>query len=183
MADMTRRARAFLLLLFLLIIPFGCSPQAKAQSGVDWDPRLNEIGVVLEPAIDCSGGCWKITKAYYLNERESGGLHHAFIKMLDEYGNQLAGMPWYVAWPDGNVRILSKPAPDWADFALFDCFDPEKERGGYSAYAGDDSSRSDWLSGMGLPLCHHVSYGIIWTWQPVPCTTCQPRAFLPVARK
>lgn len=177
-----RRARAFLLALFLLIIPFGYALQAKAQV-VDWDPRLSDIGVVLEPAIDCSGGCWRIIKAYYLDESESGGLHHSFIKMLDENGNQLAGMPWHVTYPDGNIRILSKAAPDWADFALYDCFNTETEHGAYSAYAGDESARSDWLENMGLPFCHHVSYGIIWQWQPVSCTACQPRAYLPMARK
>lgn len=152
------------------------------SGGLDWDSRLDDIGVVLEPAVDCSGGCWRIVDAYYLDEQESGGLHHAFIKMLDEHGNQVGGLPWHVTWPDGNIRILSKPAPDWADFALYDCFNAETEYGAYSAYAGDDSSRSDWIARMGLPFCQHVSFGVTWQWQPVSCINCAPRGYLPFVR-
>lgn len=149
------------------------------SSALGWDDRLTDIGVVLEPALDCSGGCWRIVDAYYLDEQESGGLHHLFIKLLDEHGNQVGGLPWRVTYPDGNIRILSKPAPDWADFALYDCFNPETERGGYTAFASDDPARSDWISGMGLVSCHHVSFGLTWQWSPgfsLPI-----KAWLPIA--
>jgi hypothetical protein len=169
-----------LLLCSLLLAPAGF---LGAAPSVDWDERLTDIGVALEPAVDCYSGCWRIIKAYYLDESESGGLHHNFIKLLDEHGNQVGGLPWNVFWPDGNVRILSKHAPDWADFPLYDCFDPKKERGAYTSFAGDDPAKSDWISGMGLVLCHHVSYGVIWQWQPgsIPCADCSPRGYLPVA--
>lgn len=173
-----RKTCLFLLLALLLLAPVGSLWAAPA---VDWDNRLTDIGVVLEPAVDCAGGCWRLIDAYLLNEQESGGLHHVFIKMLDEYGNQLAGQPWYVFWPDGNVRILSKPAPDWADFPLFDCFDPKKERGAYTAFAGDDPATSDWIVGMGLPVCLHYSFGLTWRWEHVHCADCSPRGYLPVA--
>lgn len=153
------------------------------SSALGWDDRLTDIGVVLEPALDCSGGCWRIVDAYYLDEQESGGLHHAFIKMLDEHGNQVGGLPWHATYPDGSIRILSKSAPDWADFALYDCFNTETEYGAYNAYAGDDSSRSDWIARMGLPFCHHVSFGVTWQWQYISCTDCVPRGYLPISTK
>lgn len=173
--------RKLALLLFLLVIPFSCVPQTRAQ-GLAWDPRLDSLGVTLEAAVECSGGCWKLISAQYLDEQESQGLHHLFVKLLDEQGNQLGDRPWIVFYPGGSVRVLSKSAPDWADFALFDCYLPDRERGAYSAFAGDDIAKSDIVSGLGLPACIHNSYRFVWQWQPpsAPCVGCVPKAFLPL---
>jgi hypothetical protein len=169
-----------LLLCLLLLTPVGF---LEAAPSLEWDSRLTDIGVAFVPASDCSTGCWKLITAYYLDERESGGLHHVFIRLLDEHGNQVSGLPWHTLWPDGNVTILSKSAPDWADFALFDCFDAKTEKGAYHAHAGDSIARSDMVSNMGLPSCHHVAFGLVWQWQSggIPCADCVPRGYLPVA--
>jgi hypothetical protein len=119
--------------------------------------------VTLSPAADCSAGCWRIVAAEYDNEHESGGNHNIYGRMTVN-GESPAGLPWHVAWPDGDVRILTKPAPEWADFPIFDCFNPDNETGAYFAYAGDNPAQSDIARGMGLPQCLHVNYWFVWQW-------------------
>jgi hypothetical protein len=146
--------------------------------------------VTLSPAADCSGGCWRIVDAEYWTEEESQGLHHVFARALDAQGNQLAGVPFTVAWPDGSVTIPTKPAPDWTDAALWDCFFPDRnEVGAYRGWMGGEA-RSDTISGMGLPYCAHVSYVVTWQWSaggPAVTPTITPtpahRLYLPIIQK
>lgn len=175
----TRCCLFALILACLLSAPVGL---LGATPALEWDERLGPLGVELVPAESCEAGCWKLISAQYLDEQQSQGLHHAFVKLLDEHGNQLADMPWHTFWPGGDVRIMSKPAPDWADFALFDCYFPDRERGAYSAFAGDNVAQSDQITGLGLPVCTHVSFRLTWQWQPpsAPCVGCIPRAYLPL---
>jgi hypothetical protein len=173
----TVRAYALALVLLLLaVVP---------ALALEWDSRLDEVGVTLLPAQDASQGYWELVSAQYLDEQESQGLHHVFVKLLDEQGNQMAETPWNITYPGGSVRIMSKSAPDWADFAMYDCYFPDREHGAYTAFAGDTSTQSDAVFGMGLPVCLHNSFRLIWQRRPpaVPCAGCQPRAFLPLTRK
>lgn len=170
-----------LILAYLLSAPVGL---LGASPSLDWDPRLGPLGVELMPAENCSGGCWKLTSAQYLDEQQSQGLHHIYIKLLDEHGNQLADAPWHVAYPGGDVRIMTKAAPDWSDFAMYDCYNTNTERGAYSAFAGDNIGQSGVVQNMGLPFCIHNSFRLIWEWQPAtaPCVGCAPRGYLPLLR-
>lgn len=168
---------ALVLVLALFIIPLTCSPKARAQ-GIAWDSRLDALGVTLSPAQDTSAGYWQLVSAEYLDEQQSAGLHHLYVKALDEQGNQLAGVEWHAYYPDGNVSLLTKYPPDFADYPLYDCFIPP-ERGGYSTYMGSDPAKSDTIHGLGLIYCHHVSFKM--TWQRVaPCSACVPRGWLPM---
>jgi hypothetical protein len=166
-----------LMLTCLLAAPVGL---LGASISLDWDSRLDALGVALVPAESCEGGCWKLISAQYLDEQQSQGLHHIYIKLLDEHGNQLADTPWHVTWPGGNVRIMSKAAPDWSDFAMYDCYNTNTERGAYSAFAGDNVAQSETVTGLGLPFCIHNSFRLTWKWQPqgAPCVGCIPRAYL-----
>lgn len=174
------RLAVLLILLLLLVAPVALLDAAPA---LDWDSRLTEIGVTLTPAQECSGGCWKLITARYEDDQESGGNHNIFTRLYSESGDIIAGAPWHVRWPDGNITVYSKAPPEWADFPIFDCYFPDRERGAYSAYAGDDPLKSDTVSGMGLPACFHVNYRLEWQFQvAAPCTSCTPRAYLPFAR-
>lgn len=170
----TVRAYALALVLLLLaLVP---------ALALEWDSRLDEVGVTLLPAQDCSGGCWKLITARYEDDQQSGGNHNVWTRLYGESGEMIAGAPWHVAWPDGNVTIYTKAPPEWADFPIFDCFLPDRERGAYRAYAGDDPAKSDIVDGMGLPACLHVNYRLEWQYEvSAPCTSCTPRAYLPLA--
>lgn len=159
--------------------------QAKGAPALDWDPRLDPLGVRLEPAADCSGGCWRLVSAQYEDEQESAGLHHIWAKALDEQGNHIAGQEWRVFYPGDEIALVTKAPPEWADFAMFNCYFPDRERGAYSAYMGSDQTKSDVVSGMGLPACHHVSFRLIWQWQSgvAPCVECVPRGYLPIVAR
>ncbi len=165
-----------------------------AVPSLEWDPRLDDLNVTYRPAENCAQGCWRLISARFEDVDESNGLHHIWVKLLNADGEQMAGQPWHVAWPDGNQRLLSKAAPDWADFAMYAGYDPATGPGPYRAYAGDDEQRSDVVLGMGLPLKQHVSFRLVWQWaepgssvsptpsaSPTPAGTPSPSsAFLPI---
>lgn len=159
--------------------------RAKGAPALEWDSRLDPLGVALEPAADCSGGCWRLVSAQYEDEQESAGLHHIWAKALDENGQELAGQEWRVLYPGNGFVLTTKAPPEWADFALFDCYNPDIERGAYSAYMGNDIAKSDAVSGLGLPQCIHNSFRLIWQWQSqvAPCTGCVPRGYLPIVAR
>lgn len=150
-----------ILLLFLFL-----------AGGYAQEPFPEWVSVV--PAQDCGAGCWVLDRerSEYWNEEESHGLHHAFAIALDQYGNQIAGLPFTVAYPTGADTVLTKPAPDWADIALYASFNPnEGEVGPYWAYMGTGGGdNSEHVRGLGLPLNAHVSYRLVWKWQPANTT-------------
>ncbi len=125
--------------------------------------------VTIVPAQDCSAGCWVVDleRSEYWDIEESQGLHHAFAVALDSHGNQIAGLPFTVAYPTGSDTVLTKPAPDWADIALYADFDPNQgEVGPYWAYMGTGGgNNSEHVTGLGLPLNLHVSYRLVFVWQ------------------
>lgn len=154
-----------------------------ALAETTWDPRLDELGVTLQPANDCSNGCWRLITARYEDVDESGLNHNVYSRLYSEAGDMVTGAPWHVAWPDGDIAIYSKAPPEWADFPIFACYSPARGPGPYHAYAGDDPSMSDVIRGIGLPQCQHVNYRLEWQWQATddPCPGCTPRAYLPLA--
>ncbi len=202
-------ARLFVFVLMLLgACSFDPGPElANALKGSATARDPMPAWVEITPAADCSQGCWRLVSADYWDVEQSAGLHHVFARALDAGGSQLENIPLTVAWADGSVTIPTKAAPDWTDAALWDCFNPDRgEVGGYSAWVGD-RAQSDTISGMGLPVCLHVSYALHWQWNNggeiptpsptvsatltstpaptatvTPCATCR-RLYLPVVRR
>ena len=64
-----------------------------AAPRLEWDERLDALGVTLQPALDCSGGCWKLIAARYEDDQQSGGNHNIFARIFDESGDMVAGAP------------------------------------------------------------------------------------------
>ncbi len=160
--------------------PIHVTPGSAARPPV-WDPRLDDYNVTYHPAADCSQGCWELARAEFLDEGQSGGLHHVFAKSLSADGQHLGGTPWRVAWAGGMDLSTTKPPPDWGDLALWDCYFPDQgEAGGYRAWMGTTESRSDVVRGMGLPYCIHTSFRLTWQWNPggPPTPTIPPTATL-----
>jgi hypothetical protein len=57
---------------------------------VDWDGRLNTIGVVRVPAAVAPGQpYWALVRAVFQNANESGFNHHIYVDLLDEAGNRV----------------------------------------------------------------------------------------------
>lgn len=155
------------------------SPTSPALP-LEWDSRFDALNVTYQPAANCSQGCWRLVSALYEDPNQSGGAHHIFARIRNESGSLLVDAPWHAAWPDGDIRIMTKAEPDWADYAIFACYNPDTETGGFRAYAGDIESQSDQIHGIGLPLCHHVNFRLIWQWDeggenpaltPIPTNT------------
>ncbi|HBY98300.1 MAG TPA: hypothetical protein DEP84_30885, partial [Chloroflexi bacterium] len=141
----------------------------------EWDPRLDPLHVTYQPAEDCSQGCWRLKSARYEDPTESNGNHNIYVRLFIVNGTQVAGRPWHTAWPDGNERIQSKPAPEWADFPIYAWYYFEQGPGPYWSYAGDDETRSDSVHGMGLPVRQHVNFRLTWRWvEPPPTPTPTP---------
>jgi len=158
------------------IPPLYAMPGSAARPPL-WDPRLDELNVTYHPATNCSQGCWQLLRAEYLDEGQSGGLHHVFAKSLSATGEHIGGTLWQVAWPDGMDEATTKPPPDWGDLALWDCYFPDQgEAGGYRSWMGATESQSDVVRGMGLPYCIHVSFRLTWQWNPggPPTSTATP---------
>lgn len=166
--------------LLATLMGLGAFVMVATAGTPQWDARLDELKVSLVPAADCSGGCWRLVEAYYLDPDESAGLHHVFGKALDAEGAQLAGVPLVVAWAEGSTSVPTKPAPDLTDIALWDCYFPEQGPGGYRAYVGGDERNSDVVAGMGLPSCYHVSFRLVWQWQDAPPAPLPHSVYLPL---
>lgn len=154
------RASSPLMLALLFVAFLALSPAFAA----DWDPRLDALHVSLTAAADCSQGCWRLITARYEDVDESGLNHNVYSRLYDESGSMIAGAPWHVAWPDGDITIYSKAPPEWADFPIFACYNPANGPGPYYAYAGDNIDQSDVVRGLGLPQCQHVNFRLEWQW-------------------
>jgi len=111
-----------------------------------WDPRLDALGVRIEPVGIAEGQrFWRLVEARWADERQAGGKHSIFVEVLDFQGNRVVGQPVIVQWADGNVALSveNRPAPDWGvDFGMYNCL------GSYAVSVG--GAPSDRIVGLGL---------------------------------
>ncbi len=157
----------------------GAAEPLAAAPLVEWDARLDGLGVTWQPAAGCSEGCWRLRSARLLDPDEGGGNHHVYVRLY-RAGNMVADLPFHVSWADGGDRALSKVPPEWADIPIWNCYYPENGAGPYRAFAGDSEAASDVVHGMGLPVCYHYSFQLEWEWAEadipppgtLPCTGC-----------
>jgi hypothetical protein len=154
-----------LLVALVLMLSEARTPITQAEPNYEWDARLDNLNVTVQPATNCSDGCWKLYSAQFQDRDKAQHLHHVWARAMDASGTYLEGVPWYVGWPSGGDSLLTKAPSEWADYPLWDCYGPnEGETGAYRAYMGNDETRSDVVRGMGLPYCQHVNYRLIWQW-------------------
>ena len=150
---------------------------------IDWDPRLDSLGVFLEEAsVPIGNFYWKLVSATFESDgeifpppgggSESQGTHAIYIKALDANGDPIEHQKAIASWPTGSphteVELFTKgPIDDyWGDFAMSGgnwCpFFPDGPRGPFGAYLGDEPSDRVW--GMGMPCNRHVSFRLVWQW-------------------
>jgi|GEM_PF-4426506 len=133
----------------------------KPLSSLEWDPRLNDIYVYLEPANVAPGQqYWRLIRAIYQDEHESGGNHNVYYTVLDEDGRPVVNQEVFLGWPSGQT---SRPTneqgqtdiPVWGNNWC-----PVTGPGPYSAWVG--GLPSDKVCGMGMPCNLHVNYLLTW---------------------
>ncbi len=147
----------------------------------EWDPRLDQRGAVLIPAVVQPGqGYWRLVKAVWFNEEEGGGRHHIFMDALNPAGQRVVDVPVRVYWPENEatVKTQAKPGEPYAgDFAMF------VVAPAYNALP-NDGNPADEVRGMGLGSVEqpfhtiHTSYGLTWRWTIAggPTATATPTA-------
>jgi hypothetical protein len=134
---------------------------AASPIELEWDWRLDALGVALEPANAAPGQeYWKLVRAVYQAPDEAGGNHHIYYTLLDENQQPVANQKVWQGWPEDKTDAATNDQgesniPLWASFA------PDRnEFGPYFAWI--DGLPSERVIGMGLPLKRHVSFFLTW---------------------
>lgn len=110
------------------------------------DPRLDALGVTIEPATVTSGQpYWRVTEIIWHDKSEADERHHLYFEVLDN-GQRVLNQPLVVAWKDGMAPVITedKPKPEYA--ANFPMYNAGKA---YTAWV-DDEIPSDTIVGLGL---------------------------------
>ena len=153
------------------------TPTATVEPDVDWDPRLTQRGASLQQAVVAPGqGYWKLVRARWYNEEESGNQQHILVDTLDVNGQRVAGLPVRVYWEGGEAGITTEAKPGEEYAANFALALPAPF---YNA-APNDGSPADAVLGMGLGSLENpggfirASYGLTWRWTIKPAPTATP---------
>jgi hypothetical protein len=132
------------------------APPRSTLPSRNWDPRLEDLGVRLEPASVAPGQFyWRLVEARWADEAQSGGKHSIFIEALNAEGGRSVGQPVLVQWAAGQVTLFveDRPAPDWGtDFGMYNSL------GSYSVRVG--GAPSDRVVGMGLGTVDNPRFNV-----------------------
>ena len=128
---------------------------------LEWDWRLDALGVVVHPANVAPGQeYWRLVRAVYQSPDEAGGNHHIYYTVLDENQQAVPNQHVWQGWSDDKTDASTDEKgetsiPLWASYA--------PDRGEYGPYfARVDDLPSDGVVGMGLPLKRHVNFLLTW---------------------
>lgn len=122
------------------------APPVGSESPRTLDPRLEQLGVTIEPANVALGQpYWRVTEIIWHDKSEAGERHHLYFEVL-ENGQRVLDQPLVVAWKDGMAPVMTedKPRPEYA--ANFPMYNAGKA---YTAWV-DDEIPSDTIVGLGL---------------------------------
>lgn len=125
---------------------------------MQWDDRLTPLGVNFKPN---ANGKWIATNVRYQDDQEAQGQHHIWFTVLDETSKPRANVKVFVDWvgrdADDPPTSRLTGADGRANVDIYANLDPAKKNGPYFAYV-EDTDKSDIVTGMGLPLKHHVNF-------------------------
>jgi CRP-like cAMP-binding protein len=100
-------------------------PAEKPQPARELDPRLDSLGVVVDPVNVARGQkYWRLVKARWQNQQESGNDHTIYVEVLDENSGRLTGQPVEVRWQNGSLVITTEDKPAYefpANFPMYNC--------------------------------------------------------------
>ncbi len=132
------------------------TPVVEAQPPRDLDPRLADLGVVIQPAgVRPGQSYWRLISCYWQNKEESGNDHTIYINVLDEAGNRIVGQPIEVRWPDGSLVIVTEDKPEPVYSANFPMY---ATLGSYSVSI--PGLPSDTVVGMGMGTADQPNFTI-----------------------
>lgn len=134
---------------------------AQVPEELEWDWRLDALGVVAEPAdVKPGNAYWKLVRADYQGPGEAEDTHQIFYRVVDQQNKPMEYQKVLQSWADGNTDAITNEHGE-TNIPLWASFSPERgERGPYSAWV--DGLPSDRVSGMGLPSKQHVSFRLTW---------------------
>ncbi len=131
-------------------------PKATPTPALEWDSRLNDLGVWVSRAQSQPGQpVYRLIKAIYEDETQSHGLHHIYVDVLDEKGQRILGQPVTQSWPSGQAvgYTENKPSPEYPlNFPMYGAQGPDS----YNIYV--TNAPSDVVHGLGLPASKTVNY-------------------------
>lgn len=132
------------------------APVENPQPPRRWDPRLDALGVNVQPAgVKAGQYYWRLVEARWENEAEAGGAHSIYIEVLDENGNRVVGQTIEVRWASGSLPlpIEDKPYPEYGtNFAMYNTL------GSYSVRVG--GLPSDVIVGLGLGTAEQPAFTV-----------------------
>jgi CRP-like cAMP-binding protein len=131
-------------------------PADRPQPPRELDPRLGSLGVVVDPVTVAPGQkYWRLIKARWQNQQESGNDHTIYIEVLDEDGGRLPGQQVEVRWQDGSLALTTenKPAYEYpTNFPMYNCL------GSYSVRVS--GLPSDAIEGLGMGTAEQPHFTI-----------------------
>jgi hypothetical protein len=163
--DVPADPQVFLPAVFKLPEP---TPGPPSDCGGTWDPRLDELGVYLEPAVRAPGEAyWCLFEGRWADEEEAAGLHHIFLDAVDANDNRVYGQEMVVEWPGDSVTVVIEKAPPeyGANVGMYATL------GSYSVRVGGGQP-SDRVVGMGLgtpeqpDFTIHTCFFLTFKWVP-----------------
>jgi CRP-like cAMP-binding protein len=132
------------------------APVENPQPPRRWDPRLDALGVNVQPTgVKAGQFYWRLVEARWENEAEAGGGHSIFVEVLDENGNRVVGQPVEIRWATGSLplTIEDKPYPEYGtNFAMYNTL------GSYSVRVG--GLPSDVMVGLGLGTAEQPAFTV-----------------------
>jgi len=88
------------------------TPISNPQIPRNLDPRLDSLGVVVQPAgVRPGQSYWRLVEALWQNEEEAQGDHTIYIDVLDENGDRIIGAPIEIRWVGASVTIYTEDKP------------------------------------------------------------------------
>ncbi len=125
---------------------------------MNWDSRLDNFGI---KSVSTPNAKWSLLSAVFQDETEAQGNHIVLFNIKDAQGNPCEGIPCFVDWVGRDPTDMpTKAVTDktgTANVPIYANLDITKKNGPYFAYV-EDKTKSDLVTGMGLPEHHHVNY-------------------------
>ncbi|MBI5029421.1 MAG: hypothetical protein HZB51_02755 [Chloroflexi bacterium] len=132
-----------------------------AVEELEWDWRLDALGVVVEPAnVKPGQAYWKLVRAEYQAPNESNDAHQILYTVLDQQNRPVEYQKVLQGWVDGETDAITNENGE-TRIPMWLAYSPDHmEQGPYVAWV--DGLACDRVRGMGLPSKRHVSFNLTW---------------------
>ena len=150
---------------------------------MEFDARLTNLGV---QANQTANAIWDLTAAKYQDVAEAGGTHHIYFTVRDAANKPLSNVACVVDWvgrePGDPPTKVVTDANGQANVPIYANLDIHLLNGPYFAFV-EDQTKSDVVTGMGLPEKHHVNFLLTFARQTSSTSTSLEQTVLTEAKK